>query len=352
MAAFFVFRKGGVNDMLTQETLVEIHVLHRQGLSIRRIARELNISRNTVRRYLRDIAQSPSYGPRNKVRTSLLKPYLQERMAAAKPDWIPATVLFREIQALGYQGKEGIVRIYVRQCKPHTDDPVVRFETPPGQQMQVDFTTIRRGRYPLKAFVATLGYSRACYVRFSEHERQADWLTGIEEALHYFGGVTRELLFDNAKCLMTERDAFEPGQHRWNASLLAMARDYGFRLRACQPYRARTKGKVERFNGYLKGSFIIPLAASLKQTGLTLDVRLANAQIGRWLAEVAHQRIHGTTGEKPQVLLDKEKHHLLALPRVSGSTQAAMPGVRLQAIPVESIQHPLSTYDQLLGGAL
>lgn len=339
--------------MLTQEILVEIHVLKRQGLSIRGIARELNVSRNTVRRYLRDIAQTPCYGPR-KGRPSLLdafKPYLQDRIAAAKPDWIPATVLFREIQALGYQGKEGMVRIYIRQFKPQADDPVVRFETPPGQQMQVDFTTIRRGRHPLKAFVATLGYSRASYVRFSEHERQADWLTGIEEAVHYFGGVTRELLFDNAKCIMIERDAFAPGQHRWNASLSALSRDYGFRLRACQPYRARTKGKVERFNGYLKGSFIIPLATSLKQTGLILDVALANAQIGHWLAEVAHQRLHGTTGAKPQVLLDKERHHLLPLPAVSGSGQDVVTGVTMHAIPVESIQHPLSTYDQLLGGA-
>lgn len=338
--------------MLTQEKLVEIHVLHRQGLSIRGIARELHVSRNTVRRYLRDIAQTTTYGPRT-ARPSVLdpfKPYLQERMTAAKPDWIPATVLFRELQTLGYPGKEGIVRIYIRQFKPQTDDPVVRFETPPGQQMQVDFTTIRRGRYSLKAFVATLGYSRASYVRFSEHERQADWLSGIEEALHYFGGVPRELLFDNAKCVMIERDAFEEGQHRWNASLSAMSRDYGFRLRACRPYRARTKGKVERFNGYLKGSFVTPLAASLKQAGLTLDVALANAQVGQWLTEVAHQRIHGTTGEKPQGLLDKEKHHLLPLPEVSGSQgQAVVPSV---TIPVESIQHPLSTYDQLLGGAL
>ena len=148
--------------MMTQERLVEIHVLHRQGMGIRAIARELNVSRNTVRRYLRDIAKTPEYS-RREARPSKLAPftlYLRQRMEAAKPDWIPATVLFREIQSQGYRGKEGILKNYLRPFKPAIqEEPAVRFETPPGQQMQADFTTIRRGAGKLKAFVATLGYS-------------------------------------------------------------------------------------------------------------------------------------------------------------------------------------------------
>lgn len=339
--------------MLTQEELVEIHVLHRQGMSIRGLAKELKISRNTARRYLRDMAKTPCYKQRE-ARVSKLdafKPYLRERIAAAKPDWIPATVLCREIQAQGYQGKDGILKRYIRQFKPKKDDPVVRFETLPGLQLQVDFTVIRQGHCKLKAFVATLGYSRASYVRFSESERQEDWLAGIEGALHYFGGVPREMLFDNAKCVMIERNAFGEGRHRWNASLLAMARDYGFRLRACRPYRAKTKGKVERFNGYLKGSFITPLAASLKQAGLALDVDIANAQVGPWLANIAHQRIHGTTGEKPQTLWDKEQLSLMPLPYLHESVNQTKPRSHRQALPIESLQHPLSIYDQLLESA-
>lgn len=113
------------------------------------------------------MTRTPSYS-RREARPSKLEPfktYLRERIDAAKPDWIPATVLFREIQAQGYPGKEGIVKNYLRPFKVPVAEPVVRFETPPGQQMQVDFTTIRRGRHKLKAFVATLGYSRASYVR-------------------------------------------------------------------------------------------------------------------------------------------------------------------------------------------
>lgn len=336
--------------MLTQEILVEIHVLHRQGKSIRSIARALNVSRNTVRKYLRDIGRTPTYSRRDD-RPSKLEPfktYLLERIEAARPEWIPATVLFRELQAKGYDGKEGIVRNYIRQFKVNQTEPVRRFETPSGHQMQVDFTTIRRGRQKLKAFVATLGFSRATYVRFSEYERQEDWLSGIESALHYFGGVPKELLFDNAKCIMIERDAYGEGLHRWNAKLLGMAKDYGFNLKVCRPYRAKTKGKVERFNGYLKSCFITPLFASLKQAGLALDVDTANAQVGNWLHEVANQRIHATTNEKPQVLLEKERFSLQPLPEDMTSRLTSITIKQRQAIPVESFQHPLSVYDQLL----
>lgn len=104
----------------------------------------------------------------------VFKPYLRDRIEAAKPYWIPATVLCREIQTQGYQDKEGIVKNYVRHFKPTIKDPVVRFETPLGQQLQANFTTIKRGKYKLKAFVATFGFSRASYVRFSEYEKQED----------------------------------------------------------------------------------------------------------------------------------------------------------------------------------
>lgn len=330
---------------------MEIHVLNRQGSSIRAIAKQLYLSRNTVRRYLRDKAKTP-ISRKRKARCSKLEPfrsYLQARIEAAKPDWIPATVLLRELLARGYDGKEGIIKNYIRTFKRKEEAPIVRFETVAGEQLQVDFTTIHRGVHKLKALVATLGYSRASYVRFSEYERQDDWLTGIEAALHYFGGVPREILFDNAKCIMIERDAYGEGKHLWNTKLLSMAKDYGFKLRACRPYRAKTKGKVERFNGYLKNSFITPLTASLKQVGLRLDVDTANGQIGQWLNEVANQRIHATTGKKPQTLLEQERFSLQPLP--VHQPQGFVITVNVpQLIPIESLQHPLSVYDQLLGG--
>lgn len=330
---------------------MEIHVLNAQGHSIRAIAEQLGVSRNTVRKYLRDQAAEPIYPQRAPRPTKLdpFKVYLNERVAAAKPHWIPASVLFREIQAMGYSGGYSRLKEYLIQFKQPKPDPVVRFETAPGQQLQVDFTTIYRYRSRLKAFVATLGYSRATYVRFTEQERQEDWLAGLEHAFAFFGGVTQEVLFDNAKCIMLERDAFGDGQHRWNRRMLDMSKDYNFRLRACRPYRAKTKGKVERFNGYLKGSFITPLATTMRQNGLLLTADVANAHIGPWLHNIAHQRIHGTTGQKPQILLDEERHSFGALPDIQVLPRTTHRSLHIaRPMPVESLQHSLSVYDQLL----
>jgi transposase len=334
-------------EMLTQEQAVEIQVLRRQGHSIRRIAREMGLSRNTVRRYLRE-QRELKYGPRaaRPCKLDAHKAYLQERIEQARPDWIPATVLLREIQAAGYAGGISQLKAYLAPFKTGRLDPVVRFETAPGQQMQVDFTTIRRGRDRLLAFVATLGFSRATFVRFTSSEQFIDWRDGLIGAFEYFGGVPQEVLFDNAKSVIIERDLYGPGLHRWHAGMLELARDYGFQLRVCRPYRARTKGKVERFNGYLKGSFLVPLAATLRAGGLKLDVDTANREVLRWLDEIANAREHGTTGIAPRVRLIEDRAHLSCVP--VRASQAAPAISRAAAIPFESFQHPLSVYDSLL----
>lgn len=330
---------------------MDIHVLHEQGMSIRRIAKQSGLSRNTVRTYLRDRAKLPTYAERAVRPTKLQRfhGYLEKRIEAAKPYWIPATVLLGEIQALGYEGGITMLKEHIKVFKPTPRyDPVVRFETDAGDQMQVDFTTITHFGIRVKAFVATLGYSRATFVCFTNTERQEDWIEGLELAFEYFGGVPKEVLFDNAKAIVIERDAYGPGEHRWNAALLDTAKRYNFKPRACRPYRAKTKGKVERFNSYLKSSFITPLAATMKQHGLKLTVEILNGRVGAWLDTVAHQRIHGTTGVKPQVLLDEERFALQSLPP---KLIARLPIASCRTvIPFESFQHPLSVYDTLLEG--
>lgn len=334
--------------MLTQEQAVEVRILARRGLGIREIARQTGLSRNTVRRYVRE-ATIRGYGPRAARPTKLdrFKDYLVERIEAARPRWIPATVLLREIQDLGYAGGISQLKAYLAPFKQPSVEPVVRFETEPGAQMQADFTSLRRGRDTLLAFVATLGYSRATFVRFTAGEDSATLCLCLREAFTFFGGVPQQVLFDNAKTVVIERDAYGEGLHRWQRNLLTLSEQYGFVPRLCRPYRAKTKGKVERFNGYLKGSFVVPLAASLKQAGLKLDVATANAQIGRWLAQVANVRVHGTTDERPADRLLIEREHLLALPTGQSPAPVALTE-RRRPVPVESLQHPLARYDELL----
>jgi transposase len=331
--------------MLTQEQAVEIRVMARRGEGVRAIARQVGCSRNTVRRYLRNEA-AKRYRPRapRPCKLDEHKDYLAERVRQASPRWIPAPVLLREIQDRGYRGGLTTLKAWLAPLKRSEPEPVVRFETPPGQQMQADFTHVRRGRDPLLALVATLGYSRASYVTFGAREDASSLCTGLREAFDYFGGVPEHVLFDNTKAVVIERDAYGAGLHRWNDEMNELAQACGFTPRLCRPYRAKTKGKVERFNSYLKGSFVVPLASSLEASGLWLDVDVANRPVRRWLDEVANVRIHGTTGVAPITLLPDERAVMLPAPALKSPPMVA----RRVAMPVESLQHPLSVYDELL----
>jgi transposase len=236
--------------MLGAEDRMEISVLLRHGSGIRAISRATGWSRNTVRRYLRGGEAAAKRKPPAKRAQKLdpFKAYIRERLAAASPDMIPAVVLLREIRARGYTGGETRVKDFVRGLRPAASpDPVVRFETEPGCQMQADWATIRRGRDRLSVFVATLGWSRAAYVEFCADERIETLIHCHENAFAAFGGVPREVLLDNAKTVVLERDAYGLGRHRFHPNFLDYAGHAGFLPRLCRPYRAKTKGKVERF---------------------------------------------------------------------------------------------------------
>ena len=106
-----------------------------------------------------------------------------------------------------------------------------------------------------------------------------------------------EVLYDNIKTVVIERNTYGRGVHHFHAGFLDFARQAGFLPRLCQRYRAQTKGKLERFIGYLKGSFWVPFVASMRQAGLKPDKHAANAAVARWLREVANARVHVTTNE-------------------------------------------------------
>lgn len=176
--------------MLQKEEWMFIHVLKAQGLSIRQIASKMGISRNTVSRYLRSQA-TPHYKPR-KARPSKLEPfheYILQRIEAAAPDIIAAPALLRELKVQGYQGQLRLLQAFMQLHKPSkSPEPIVRFETPPGQQMQCDFVVFRRGSDPLYAFTATLGYSRLRWVRFVTNEKSATLIACHHALFERLGG--------------------------------------------------------------------------------------------------------------------------------------------------------------------
>ena len=230
---------------------MEIRIMHRQGKSIRSIAKELSISRWTVRKYLRSPGLEPCYGPRAPKPSKLdpFKNYIRQRLRYAAPRRLPATVLLQEIRERGYEGSISILKDWLAKERPAVEAPEIRrFETEPGYQAQIDWTTIRRGKDRLSAFVATLGFSRWSFVWFTTDERFETLIDAHERFFDAIGGVPRTILYDNMKTVLIDRDAYGRGQHRFHGGFREFAKHHGFSPRMCAPYRAQTKGRVERFN--------------------------------------------------------------------------------------------------------
>jgi transposase len=151
------------------------------------------------------------------------------------------------------------------------------------QEQAVEFKVLARRGLGIREIAKRLGCSRNTVRRYlreapapSQYGPRAPRPTKLDPC-----GVPQHVLFDNAGTIVIERDVYGPGQHRWHPQMLALAEQYGFTPRLCRPHRAKTKGKVECFNGYLKGSFCVPLAATLKQAGLRLDVQTTDCPRSR-----------------------------------------------------------------------
>lgn len=350
--------------MIRNEQVTEVQILYAQGYSKKAIARECGLSINTVRKYLN--VQGPvnyTARPGKPSKLTAYKPYLEKRISEAAPVWVPATVLYREIREQGYEGGMSLLRYYLHGLKPRVpDEPVVRFETEPGEQMQVDWAEFRKSApHRLAAFVATLGYSRVSYVEFVDNEKIDTLLSCHAHAFEYFGGVPKTSLYDNMKTVVITRDAYGAGQHRYHSKLWDFAKHYGFLPKLCRPYRAKTKGKVERFIHYLRHSFYNPLQCQLQGSGLILDKATANVEVRAWLNKVANCRVHGTTGEIPMERLKHEHKALSGIaPTYPGFIQPSTPlaceqdnpetvrPATQEALTSRVSQHPLRIYESLL----
>ena len=339
--------------MLKAEEQMELVVLKKHGESIRSLSRSTGRSRNTVRRYLRggDAAARRKPGSQRAEKLDPYKKYIIERLAAAAPDVIPAAVLLREIQGRGYNGGYSRVKQFVRGLVPvAAPEPVVRFETEPGRQMQADWATVKGSGIKLKVFIATLSWSRMSYVEFCDDEQVETLIACHERAFLAFGGVPKDVLYDNMKTVVVERNTYGRGAHRFHPGFLDYIKHAGALPRLCQPYRPQTKGKVERFIGYLKRSFWVPFVATQRQAGVMPDKQSANAAVARWLREVANARVHATTEEVPADRLVIEQLKLQGLPAPYRGRSARTALTTPPRKPMLGYQHPLSVYDALAFG--
>ena len=281
--------------MQTPEEVAAMLRLKVLGWGVRRIAGELGCSHMTVRRYLAE-GGWVAYRGRGRPRTlSGLEEWVTERFHRHAGN---ADVVRQELE------REKGIRLTLRTVEREVHHlrreleaearATIRFETPPGRQLQIDFgerrVAIGDENVKVYLFVATLGYSRRLYVRAFRNERQESWFSGLEGAFRHFAGITEEVLLDNDRGLVARHDR-ATREVEFNARLHAFAKHWGFRPHACAPYRARTKGKDERGVGYVKKNAI---AGRRFESWSALE-----AHLDGWARDVADQRVHGTTGEAP-----------------------------------------------------
>jgi transposase len=295
--------------------------LHRQGVAVSAIARRVGLDRKTVRRYIARGLEPPAYGPRKPRTTQLLRfeRYLRERVAAFPQ--LTGRRLHRELRDLGYTGGYTILTEFLREIRPAAAPKFeVRFETPPGRQAQVDFAHFRTvftdepgAEHVVWLFSFVLGHSRLLWGRFVLHQDLQTLLRCHAAAFEALGGVPEQILYDRMRTVFSREDP-EAGHIVYNRTLLEFARHYGYLPRACKPYRAKTKGKVERPFRYIREDFF------LGRSFRNLDD--LNMQFRQWLNQVANVRVHATTRRVVAEHFAEERPTLQRLP--AGPFQAVL----------------------------
>ena len=289
-------------DPITKNDIIA-RWLNRQ--SVRSIAKDTQIGRKIIARVIRDhMAQTRSidtnsapacFGPTPLARKSKLGPFVDslKRLLERYPN-ITAQRAFEELSKLGFQGSYSTLRTFMKGYRSKPKAPVVRFETPPGAQAQMDWSTYtidftQEGRRRVELFSYILGYSRRQYISFTERQ---DFETTVRQhvvAFEHLGGAAATCLYDNMKVVVTR---WEDGGPIYNPRFLSFATHYGFKPWACQPRHPETKGKVERPFDYAEKNLL---------NGRTFRSLEHLHEVARlWLAERNDIRVHGTTKRSPR----------------------------------------------------
>jgi len=296
--------EGSGGDMVNGDIWHEIHSRFKLKEAKRSIARALGLSIQTVRKVLRQ--EEPKRYRRRPTECSILKAfevYIRQRLAAVG---FCAQAIFEELRERGYTGSYSTVRRFIQPLRKEAQrEATVRFETPPGQQAQVDWgqawVTLAGTHVKVHLFVMTLGYSRKMFGLATRDEKLPTFIACHLEAFDHFGGVPHEIIYDNMKSTVLARD-FAGRRIVWNATFWDFSRYYGFRAWAHRPCRAQTKGKVESGIKYVKRFLRGKVFESLEHLNNALQA---------WISTVADQRIHGTTHRRPEELFEQERGLLM-----------------------------------------
>jgi transposase len=270
-----------------------IKELFYRGFNKSEIARITGFDRKTVRKYLlQNTVPEPQKRPLKPSKLDPYKPYILEKLNEGP---YTAVRLFREIQEMGFNGGETIVRDFIRKVRPKQGVPaIIRYETKPGIQSQVDWGELGTievdGKLKkLFCFNMILGYSRMRYVEFTLSMDTPTLIQCHINAFDHFRGYTQEILYDNMKQVVIKR-ALKSSDSEWNSQYEDFFKHYGFIPRLCRPYRPQTKGKIENTVGYVKRDFF------LGRRFTSLDN--LNAQVHKWL-KIVNSTVHGTTYQIP-----------------------------------------------------
>jgi transposase len=279
--------------MLTTDQINDLHRLYwSEHWPIRKIERHLRMSWRTIKKYL----DTPAQGPAQRQRESKLDPFKTTIAEWLEKDpSVPAAVIEQKLRPLGYGGGHTILREFVHSTRPRLklNRAFLRMEPPPGERFEVDWGHFGALDYAgdkrkLYAFALVETHSRMLYLEFTHSQTFETFVRCHVHAFTALGGVAREIAYDNLATAVAEHDGRVV---RFLPRFLAFAREYNFFPKACNVAAGWEKGKVERAIGYARQSFW-PLREFT-------DLHDVNRQARQWLAEVANQRVHRETRERP-----------------------------------------------------
>ena len=292
-----------------EQTLI---LMHHEGRSIRELSRQFQIGRNTVRRILRAHVQRRDSGhevlTRRLTRASKLNGFDPEiKKLLDKYPKITGLRIYEELKEMGYPGGISILRERLKQLRAPDREPVIRFETDPGQQGQMDWSpyTIpftRSGKSQVQCFSYILGFSRRQYIDFTIRHDFYSLIRRHQDAFEYYGGVPKECLYDSEKTVVLR---WECGRPVFNPAFTAFITHYQCKPIACRQGRPETKGKIEAPFQYVEGNLL---------NGRDFqDLDDLRARARWWLKEKSDLHIHDTTRSSPLELFGQEM--LQPLPR-------------------------------------